>query len=277
MPTPGITDDVIGHLLPLFQRQMQLIRKQYKRRGGALALKNASGQLFNSIDDMAKGMRAMIVIYLGQVSDLHLRIAFHGRLLKTNANANALGAEIVTVLRHLSGATDNLDEVVLRICSLEAHHFIPATGWNKFKFLQMLFPDQATMPAVNLLRIEHQGPAHLIQQLTSTGNLPGILGTSRKKALTDNMTTMLNAIGAEVDEVGRLARMSEKQKALLYLDELEGFYDKWFPDIDDQGTGLLDFAADLEGNARWTARDWLRETRQNLAGLADIPGEFPVP
>ena len=258
MPSLDIPADFVKHM----RRQMKIIRRLH---AGKKLKYTIAGGVITHIDDLAKPMWAMSRLYLQHISDLHLRIAFHGDLLTINRAANAAGQNIMEVLDNLAGAADAVDPVVRRMLSVEAHHFIPATSFQRFPFMGMVFPDTSTMPAVTLLRLEHQGPKHLIEQMA---NQVGVLGSGRKGVLTASMTTQLNG---KADLVSALSSLNEKEKALRYLDEIVGLYDSEYADVGN-GVKLLDRATDMTGQmAGWTARDWIVETRRTLASTPLIP------
>lgn len=256
MPTVNVSADLIKHM----RRQIDLIRRMHAGRKMKYVLRG--GRVVTHMDEVAQLLRLLTREYTQHVSRLHLKIAFHGDLLVTNKAANAAGEKVLKAIERFSRRADGVDPVVLRILSVEAHHFIPATSLREFPFLRFIFPDTPTglpnpamMPAVNLLRLEHQGPQHLITQIA---NQVGVLGSARAKPLTQNMTTRLNGIAREISG---LAGLDEKQKALQYLSKIEAFYDLEYPDIGG-GTKLLDMATDMPGQmAGWTARGWIQEVR----------------
>lgn len=251
MPPLNVSADFAKHM----RRQMRMIRRLH---AGKKLKYTIAGGVITHIDDLAKPMRMMSRLYLQHVSDLHLRIAFHGDLLTINRAANAAGQNIMQVLDDLAGAVDEVDPVVRRVLSVEAHHFIPATSFRRFPFMGVVFPDTSMMPAVNLLRLEHQGPQHLIAQVA---NQVGVLGSGRKGLLSVSMTTRLNRIA---EDVGALTSLDGKQQALRYLDEIVRFYDAEYADVGN-GVKLLDKATDMTGQmAGWSARDWILETRRAL-------------
>lgn len=251
MPAVNVSADFVMHM----RRQMKIIRRLH---AGKKLKYNIAGEVITHIDDLAKPMRMMTRLYLQHVSDLHLRIAFHGDLLTINRAANAAGKDIMKVLDDLAGAVDEVDPVVRRILSVEAHHFIPATSFQRFPFMGVIFPDTSMMPAVNLLRLEHQGPKHLIAQVA---NQVGVLGSGRNGVLSVSMTTRLNRIA---EEVSALTPLDGKQQALRYLDEIVRFYDTEYADVGN-GVKLLDKATDMpRPMIGWTARGWIEETRRGL-------------
>jgi hypothetical protein len=247
--------NVSADLVKVMRRQMRAIRRLHAGKKLKYVL---AGNVVTKIDDLAKPMRTMTRLYLQHLSDLHLQIAFHGDLLTINRAANAAGQNILGVLEHFAGGADAVDPIVRRVLSIEAHHFIPATSYSRFPFMGFVFPNTSTMPAVNLLRLEHQGPAHLISQVA---NQVGVLGSGRKGVLTASMTTRLNRIA---EDISALTPLNDKAKALRYLDELVVFYDVEYADIGN-GVKLLDKAVDMPGQmAGWNARRWITETRQAL-------------
>lgn len=251
MPPLNVSADFVKHM----RRQMRAIRRLHAGKKLKYVL---DGNVVTKIDDLAKPMRMLTREYLRHVSDLHLQIAFHGDLLTLNRAANAAGQDILDVLDNFAGGADVVDPIVCRVLSIEAHHFIPATSYRRFPFMGVVFPDTRTMPAVNLLRLEHQGPQHLISQVA---NQVGVLGSGRKGVLTASMTTRLNRIA---EDVSGLSPLNDKEKALRYLDELVRFYDAEYADVGN-GVKLLDKATDMPGSmAGWTARGWIVETRRGL-------------
>ena len=251
MPPLNVSADFIRHM----RRQMRAIRRLHAGKKLKYAV---AGTVVTKIDDLAKPMQVMTRLYLRHLSDLHLQIAFHGDLLTINRAANAAGQNILGVLENFAGGADAVDPIVRRVLSVEAHHFIPATSYSRFPFMGVVFPNTSMMPAVNLLRLEHQGPAHLISQVA---NQVGVLGSRRKGMLTASMTTRLNRIA---EDVSALPALNDKEKAVRYLDELVLFYDDEYKDIGN-GVKLLDKAADMPGQmAGWTARRWIAETRETL-------------
>lgn len=251
MPPLNVSADFIKHM----RRQMRAIRRLH---AGKKLKYVVSGTIITKIDDLAKPMQVMSRLYLRHLSDLHLQIAFHGDLLAINRAANAAGQDIMDVLENVAGGADEVDPIVRRVLSIEAHHFIPATSYSRFPFMGFVYPNTSTMPAVNLLRLEHQGPQHLISKVA---NQVGVLGSGRNGVLTASMTTRLNRIA---DDTSALTSLNDKAKALRYLDELVLFYDDEYADIGN-GVKLLDKAADMPGQmAGWTARRWITETRQAL-------------
>jgi len=251
MPSLNVPADFAKHM----RRQMRAITRLHAGKKLKYVL---NGHVITKIDDLAKPMQVMTREYLRHLSDLHLQIAFHSDLLTLNSFANTAGHAILEVLDDLAGGVDAVDPIVRRVLSIEAHHFIPATSYRRFPFIGFVFPDTGTMPAVNLLRLEHHGPQHLISQVA---NQVGVLGSGRKGVLTASMTTRLNRIA---EDVSAMSSLNDKQKALRYLDELVSFYDSEYADVGN-GVKLLDKAADMPGQmAGWTARRWITETRQAL-------------
>jgi hypothetical protein len=260
MPPLNVSADFIKHM----RRQMRAIRRLH---AGKKLKYVVAGTIITKIDDLAKPVQMLTRLYLRRVSDLHLQIAFHGDLLHINKAANAAGQDIMDVLENVAGGADEVDPIVRRVLSIEAHHFIPATSLRRYPFLRFIFPDTpsglpnpAMMPAVNLLTLEHRGPQHLISQ---AANQVGVLG-NRAKPLTANMTTRLNRIA---EDVSTLSNLNEKQQALHYLFKIEEFYDSEYPDVGG-GIKLLDMATDRPGQmAGWSARDWIRELRNAAVGI----------
>ena len=262
MPTVNVSADLIKHM----RRQIGLIRRMHAGRKMKYVLRG--GKVVTKMDEVAKLLWLLTHEYTQHVSRLHLKIAFHGDLGVINKSANDAGKKVLQAIERFSRRADGVDPVVLRILSIEAHHFIPATSLREFPFLRFIFPDTPTglpnpamMPAVNLLRLEHQGPQHLIAKLA---NQVGVLGSVRAKPLTANMTTRLNAIAREVSA---LPGLNDKDKALHYLMKIEAFYDLEYPDVGG-GTKLLDMATDLPGRmAGWSARDWIQEVRAGAMAI----------
>lgn len=262
MPGLDISADLIKHM----RRQIDLIRRMHAGRKMKYVLRG--GRVVTHMDEVAQLLRLLTREYTQHVSRLHLRIAFHEDLLLTNKAANEAGTKVLKAIERFSRRADGVDPVVLRILSLEAHHFIPATSLRRYPFLRFIFPDTSTglpnpgmMPAVNLLRLEHQGPQHLIAQVA---NQVGVLGSRRAQPLTVSMTTRLNRIA---EEVSALPGLNDKDQALTYLRRIEAFYDTEYPDVGG-GTKLLDMATDLPGQmAGWTARDWIIHVRNGAIGI----------
>ena len=261
MPTVNVSADLIKHM----RRQIDLIRRMHAGRKMKYVLRG--GRVVTHMDEVAQLLRLLTREYTQHVSRLHLKIAFHGDLVGTNKAANAAGEKVLKAIERFSRRADGVDPVVLRILSVEAHHFIPATSLREFPFLRFIFPDTPTglpnpamMPAVNLLRLEHQGPQHLIAKVA---NQVGVLGSARARPLTQNMTTRLNGIAREVS---LMTGLNEKQMALTYLGKIEAFYDLEYADVGG-GTKLLDMATDLPGEmAGWSARDWIIRVRNGVIG-----------
>ncbi|MGN6152418.1 MAG: hypothetical protein ACTHOH_10485 [Lysobacteraceae bacterium] len=270
MPAANIIDDLIGNLAPHFRRNMALVRRLRREAQAAGRIDLHADAWLRAMGDIATPLRVATVLYMGVVEDLHLKIALHKSFSVINSDAQKMGQEVFAVLAHLCGGDDAVDGVVRRILSLQAHHFIPATGWSRFRPLRSIFPNPGEMPAVNLLTFEHQGPIHLIQQLAE--DAPGIVGGRRKAMLTANMTRSLNLIAEEVEA---LPGLTDKQRSLTYLDRIVTFYDGSFADVGN-GVRLLDQATDFPAPvlprttgqwSGWTARQWIRETRQAVSAL----------
>ncbi len=264
--TANVIDDLFGNLTPHFRRQMVAIRRM-RRRARAAGIDLHASEWLDAMHDLASPLRIATTLYLGEVSELHMKIALHKKFIGPrgfNVDANGMGEEVMAVLSSLSGGAEHTDVVVRRILSLEAHHFIPATGWHRFRALQEIFPSTGDMPAVNLLRFEHQGPIELIKQFAN--DAPGIIGSARHGVITANMTHALNKIA---DDVAGLSGLNHKDRALEYLNRIVAFYDRQYPDVGN-GRKLLDQAQDFEEMLAprttsrwpaWTARTWIDEVK----------------
>lgn len=268
--TANIIDDLIGNLKPHFGRNMILVKRLRRRARAAGRIDVHADEWLEAMGDLASPLRLSMTLFLGEVEDLHMKIALHKRLVGPgglNFNANRMGEEVFAVLAHLSGGVDNADPIVRRILAIEAHHFIPATGWSTFPAFRRLFASTGDMPAVNLLRFEHQGPIHLIKQFAN--DAPGIVGSARKGVITANMTHSLNQIA---EDVAALSGLNDKNRALEYLDRIVDFYDREYRNVGN-GRKLLDQAQEFteavypssaSSLPSWTARTWIDEVRLEI-------------
>ena len=270
--TPNIIDDLIGNLHPHFKRQMAAVRLIRQRARAAKIQLHASAWL-DAVHELGSPLSLAIKLFLIEADHLHMKISLHKRFggaTGINANVNGIGQEIKAILTSLTGGAEHADVIVIRILALEAHHFIPATGWHTFPALRRVFSNTGEMPAVNLLRFEHQGPIHLIKQFAD--DAPGIIGSAKHAVITDNMTHALNKIA---DDVAAMSGLSDKNRAIEYLDRIIAHYDQNYPDVGN-GVSLLDQAQDFEellpprttnSWPRWTARTWIEEVKLEIVRL----------